>query len=234
MARRMPQYLYDRYSVPLSICPICTRCWFGMNNMIDACSNFRWARVFIMNTRPDGRWTECSGACWKWRGGCPSTTASSTSTSSSTVRELYRMKHSLFTIHTKLNIHYSIFSIRCSRFTILYSLFTVSLFTVHPLHYSLFTQPRIINHESSTQNPEPSLPPPTRTCSWWRTRPRSTGARSSFDNTLFWVVRFWSGRGGQDSGWGAWVGAGLYEGALQFGGREATPVLVCTLNPSTI
>jgi len=33
--------------------PIRTRCCLTMTNMIQVCSNFHRARVFIMNTRPD-------------------------------------------------------------------------------------------------------------------------------------------------------------------------------------
>ena len=33
--------------------PICTRCCQTMTNMIQACVNFYWARVFIIDTRPD-------------------------------------------------------------------------------------------------------------------------------------------------------------------------------------
>ena len=38
-----------------SIPPICTGCCFKMTNMIQACSNFHEARVFIINTHPAPR-----------------------------------------------------------------------------------------------------------------------------------------------------------------------------------
>ena len=43
----------DKYSIGPSIGPSCTRCWFIMIIVIQVCSNFHRARVFIINTRPD-------------------------------------------------------------------------------------------------------------------------------------------------------------------------------------
>ena len=45
--------IYDEYSTGPSIRPICTRCCLTMTNVIQVCSNFHSARVFIANTRPD-------------------------------------------------------------------------------------------------------------------------------------------------------------------------------------
>ena len=45
--------IYNIHSVGPSVRPVCTRCCFRMTNMIQACSKFRWARIFISNTRPD-------------------------------------------------------------------------------------------------------------------------------------------------------------------------------------
>ena len=42
---------YDKYSVDLSIRPICTRCCLTMTDMIQVCSNFHCARVFIAKIR---------------------------------------------------------------------------------------------------------------------------------------------------------------------------------------
>ena len=44
----------DKYSVGLSIQPICTRCYFTTTHMIHVCSKLHCTRVFIINTRPDG------------------------------------------------------------------------------------------------------------------------------------------------------------------------------------
>ena len=45
--------IYDKHSAGASIRQISnTRC-FTITNMIQVCSNFRLARVFIINTRPD-------------------------------------------------------------------------------------------------------------------------------------------------------------------------------------
>ena len=44
--------IHDEYSVGPSIRRICTRCWFTMTSMIQVCSEFHWARVFIINTCP--------------------------------------------------------------------------------------------------------------------------------------------------------------------------------------
>jgi hypothetical protein len=45
--------IYDKYSVRLSIRPVCTRCCFTMTDMVQVCSYCRWSRVFIISTRPD-------------------------------------------------------------------------------------------------------------------------------------------------------------------------------------
>ena len=45
--------IYDKCSAGPSIRPICTRRCFTTTNMIQVCSNFHLARVFIINTRPD-------------------------------------------------------------------------------------------------------------------------------------------------------------------------------------
>ena len=45
--------VYDKHSVGPSIRAICTKCYFTTTNVIQECSNFRRARVFIINTRPD-------------------------------------------------------------------------------------------------------------------------------------------------------------------------------------
>ena len=45
--------IYDKYSKSASILPNCTRCCLTMTTMIQVCSHFRGAGVFIMNTRPD-------------------------------------------------------------------------------------------------------------------------------------------------------------------------------------
>ena len=43
--------VYDEYPGGPSIRPIFTRCCFTMTSMIQVCSNFHDARVFILNTR---------------------------------------------------------------------------------------------------------------------------------------------------------------------------------------
>ena len=43
--------VYDEYPGGPSIRPICTRCCFTMTSMIQVCSNFHDARVFILNAR---------------------------------------------------------------------------------------------------------------------------------------------------------------------------------------
>ena len=48
--------IYDEYSVGPSIQQICTRRFFTMLNMIQACSNVYWTPVFIIYTCPDGIW----------------------------------------------------------------------------------------------------------------------------------------------------------------------------------
>ena len=45
--------MYARYSVGPSILPRCTICIFPTTNMIQVCSKFHRARVFIINTRLD-------------------------------------------------------------------------------------------------------------------------------------------------------------------------------------
>ena len=45
--------IHDKYSVSPSIRPVYTRCCFTMTNMIQVCSIFYWARIFIMYTRPN-------------------------------------------------------------------------------------------------------------------------------------------------------------------------------------
>ena len=45
--------MYDIYSVGPSIRPMCVRYFFTMNYMIQVCSNFCWAREFIINICPD-------------------------------------------------------------------------------------------------------------------------------------------------------------------------------------
>ena len=44
---------YARYPAGPSIRPICTRCCLTMTYVIQACGNSLWARVFVINTRPD-------------------------------------------------------------------------------------------------------------------------------------------------------------------------------------
>ena len=41
------------YSAGIFIRPILTRCCFTIINMIQVCSNFHCARLFIVNVRPD-------------------------------------------------------------------------------------------------------------------------------------------------------------------------------------
>ena len=45
--------IYDEYSVGPSIQPVCTTYCFTMTNMIQVCSNFHEARVFVLNSRRD-------------------------------------------------------------------------------------------------------------------------------------------------------------------------------------
>ena len=56
-------YRFNRGSVSPSIRPISTRCCLTMTYVIQVCSNFRWARVFIINTRRNE-----IGRCWTPRG----------------------------------------------------------------------------------------------------------------------------------------------------------------------
>ena len=43
--------IYEKYSVGPSVRPVCTRCCFAVARMMQMCRKF--ARVFIINTRPD-------------------------------------------------------------------------------------------------------------------------------------------------------------------------------------
>ena len=55
-ANLTPANIYHRYSVGPSIRPMCTRCCLTMTHMTQVCSNFRSARVFIIDARPDEIW----------------------------------------------------------------------------------------------------------------------------------------------------------------------------------
>ena len=63
--------IYDKYSIGPSMRSMCTRCCFTMTNMMQVWSNFRWARVFIINTRPDEIDHKCVATakdtrkCWR-------------------------------------------------------------------------------------------------------------------------------------------------------------------------
>ena len=58
--------MYNKYSVGPSIRQICTRCSFTMTNMIQSCSNFHRARVFIINTRLGDIWPPTREATGIW------------------------------------------------------------------------------------------------------------------------------------------------------------------------
>jgi len=72
--------VHDNYSIGPSFAPVCTRCCLSMTNIIQVCSYFHWARVFIICTRPVEliRWESWPRARMPWA--CGSSFAAGSST----------------------------------------------------------------------------------------------------------------------------------------------------------